>query len=72
MTKPRTRAAARTAAHKARGHYLCVTISLRAAEALARIKTHCGHDSQRETVEAALLTLAERLPVSDAMREGRP
>jgi hypothetical protein len=71
MTTKRT-GAARVAAHKARGKYLCCTISPKAANALVRIKAHCGHGSQRETIEAALLTLAERLPVVDAMREGAP
>jgi hypothetical protein len=69
-TKPTN--AARVAAHKARGKYICCTISPLAAEALGRIKAHCGYDSQRETVEAALLTLAARLPESDAMQEGAP
>lgn len=56
--------AARVAAHKRRGKYVCATISREAACALAAIQRHCG-GSQREAIEDALLTLAARLPKSD-------
>jgi len=68
-TKPTN--AARVAAHKARGKYISVTISLQADGALFRIQRHYDC-SQRAAIELALLDYAERIQASDAMREGAP
>ena len=71
MTAKQTSAAARVKAHKARGKYICCTISPLAAEALGRIQQHYS-ETQRAAVELALLDYAERLEASDAMQEGAP
>jgi hypothetical protein len=75
MTTKRTNAA-RVAAHKARGKYLCCTISPEAAEQLAAIQRGFGgarRCPQRKAIEMAIAGLADLLRQTDAiMREGSP
>jgi hypothetical protein len=66
MTDTTSRVAARVAAHKARGKYVCATISPHAADALARIQHHY-QCSQRAALGLALAAYGEHLPESSAM-----